>query len=48
MANKGGFSIWTLLGVTAAKRKASKAIGIPFTKTGRKAKLGSMILKLFK
>ncbi len=48
MANKGGFSWKVLLGLSAKKRKASKAFGIPFTKSGRKAKLGSILLKLFK
>jgi hypothetical protein len=44
--NKGGFSWKTFLGITAQKRKLSRAIGIPFTRTGRNAKLGSMIIKL--
>lgn len=46
--NKGGFSWKVLLGLSAQKRKASRAIGIPFTKAGRKAKLGSLLMKLFK
>lgn len=46
--NKGGFSWLTFFGITAQKRKVSRAIGIPFTKTGRNAKLGSLIMKLFK
>lgn len=46
--NNGGFSWLTFFGITATKRKISRATGIPFTSSGRKAKLGSMILKLFK
>ncbi len=44
--NKGGFSWNTFLGITAQKRKMSRATGIPFSSTGRKAKLGSLIMKL--
>lgn len=40
---KGGFSWKRALGVTAAKRKISKTIGIPLTKSGRQQKLGRMI-----
>lgn len=47
MANKGGFSLRKLLGVSAAKAKVSRAIKIPLTKSGRKQKVGSFILKLF-
>lgn len=46
MANRGGFSWKTLLGITAQKRKLSKVIGIPLTKSGRNAKLGSWIIKI--
>ena len=35
------------LGITSAKRKISKATGIPMTKSGRQRKLGAMILKMF-
>ena len=47
--NNGGFSWKTLIGITAAKRKASRAIGIPLTKGGRqrKAGAGSLIALLF-
>lgn len=48
MANRGGFSWKTALGVTAAKRKVSKAIGIPLTKSGRQRKLGGLIGKALK
>ncbi len=46
--NKGGFSWKRLLGVTAAKRRVSKATGIPLTKSGRERKLGALIIKAFK
>lgn len=46
--NKGGFSWKTFFGLTNEKRKLSKAIGIPLTKSGRNQKLGAMIFKLFK
>lgn len=46
--NNGGFSWLTLFGITAEKRRISRMIGIPFTKSGRNAKLGSLIMKLFK
>ncbi len=39
--NKGGFSFKTLFGLTAQKRKASRAIGIPLTKSGRKYAAGN-------
>lgn len=47
--NKGGFSLKTLLGITAAKRKASRVIGIPLTKgvRQRKAGAGSLIALIF-
>jgi len=47
--NNGGFSWKTLLGLTAAKRRASKTIGMPLTKSGRqrKAGAGSLIALLF-
>lgn len=39
--NKGGFSFKTFFGLTAQKRKASKMIGIPLTKSGRKYAIGN-------
>jgi hypothetical protein len=42
--NKGGFSLNTLFGVTKAKRKISRATGIPLTKSGRHAKIGRTLL----
>ncbi len=40
------FSWKRALGVSAAKGKLSKAIGIPLTKGGRERKLGRLLLKL--
>ena len=41
--NKGGFSWKRALGITNAKRKISKATGVPWTKSGRQQKIGRMI-----
>lgn len=38
--NFGGFSWKRALGITAAKQKVSRAIGIPLSKSGREQKLG--------
>lgn len=46
--NKGGFSWNTFFGITAQKRKIAKLTGIPTTRSGRDAKLGAWIRKLFK
>jgi hypothetical protein len=45
--NLGGFSLWRLIGVSAFKSRISRAIGIPWTRSGRERKLGRFILKLF-
>lgn len=45
--NNGGFSWSVFFGLAAEKRKISRIIGIPLTKSGRKAKLGSLIMKIF-
>lgn len=47
LMNKGGFSWSRLLGISAAKSKISRSIGVPLTKSGRERKLGAVILKLF-
>jgi len=39
--NKGGFSWNRFLGITKAKRRVSKATGIPWTKSGRQRKAGA-------
>ena len=46
--NNGGFSWATFFGFTASKRKMSRAIGLPMTKTGRDAKVGAWLRKIFK
>ena len=46
--NRGGFSWNRFLGITKAKRRVSRATGIPWTKAGRQRKLGAAIMKLFK
>ncbi len=46
--NRGGFSWKRLLGITAAKRRVSRATGIPWTKSGRQRKLGAMFWRIFK
>lgn len=48
MAKKSGipgfsFSLKRALGVTSAKQKIAKAIGIPTTKNGRRNKIGKML-----
>lgn len=44
--NKGGFSLKTFLGITSLKRKISRKIGIPMTKSGIQHKIGAKILGL--
>ncbi len=39
--NRGGFSWKRLLGVSAAKSRVSRKIGIPLTRSGRQRKLGA-------
>lgn len=41
--NKGGFSWKRLLGVSAAKSRISRKIGIPLSKSGRQQKIGRII-----
>lgn len=43
--NKGGFSWKRLSGISAAKAKVSKNIGIPLTKSGRDQKIGRAVSK---
>lgn len=40
---RGGFSWKRLLGITAAKQRLSRKIGIPLTRSGRQRKLGSLL-----
>lgn len=41
--NKGGFSWKRALGVTRAKTRLSRKIGIPLTKSGRQRKVGRAV-----
>jgi len=41
--NRGGFSWSRLLGVSAAKARISRAIGIPLSRSGRQQKIGRMV-----
>jgi hypothetical protein len=39
--NRGGFSWNRFLGITKAKRRISRATGIPLTRSGRQRKVGA-------
>ena len=41
--NMGGFSWKRFLGISAAKSRISRTIGIPLTRGGRERKIGRMI-----
>jgi len=41
--NRGGFSWKRALGVTRTKRRISLATGVPWTKSGRNAKVGRVV-----
>lgn len=41
--NRGGFSWKRFTGVTRAKTRLSRSIGIPLTKSGRQRKIGAMV-----
>ncbi len=41
--NKGGFSWKRFVGISAAKSRISRSIGIPLTKSGRERKIGRMV-----
>lgn len=43
MPNRGGFSWKRALGVTRAKQRISRSVGIPLTKSGRQRKIGKMV-----
>ena len=43
--NIGGFSWNRFLGISAAKARISRKIGIPLTKSGREQKIGRMITR---
>jgi len=44
--NLGGFSLSRLLGISAAKARISRAIGIPLSRSGRQQKAGRIVLRL--
>ena len=44
--NYGGFSWWRFFGVSAFKAAVSRKIGVPLTSTGRRQKIGSVILRI--
>ena len=41
--NRGGFSWKRLLGVSQAKARLSRKIGIPLTRSGRQRKMGALM-----
>ena len=41
--NRGGFSWKRFLGISAAKSRLSRSIGIPLTRSGRQRKLGAAL-----
>lgn len=41
--NLGGFSWKRLVGISAAKSRLSRTIGIPLTKSGRQRKIGKIV-----
>lgn len=41
--NMGGFSWKRLVGISAAKSKISRTIGVPLTKSGRQRKIGKIV-----
>jgi hypothetical protein len=41
--NRGGFSWKRLLGVSQAKTRLSRQIGIPLTRSGRQRKIGALM-----
>lgn len=42
------FSLKRAVGITSAKRKIGRAIGLPLTKGGRERKVGAAVLKMFR
>jgi hypothetical protein len=41
--NKGGFSLKRLSGISAAKSRISRSVGIPWTRSGRQRKIGGAV-----
>lgn len=44
--NRGGFSWRRFFGLSTLKTRVSRRIGIPLTRSGRRQKIGSLILRL--
>jgi hypothetical protein len=47
MANWGGFSWKRFFGISGAKAKIGRTLGIPTTKGGRQRKVGGLLYWLF-
>jgi hypothetical protein len=41
--NRGGFSWKRAVGISGAKSRVSRSLGIPLTKSGRQRKIGRMV-----
>jgi len=41
--NRGGFSWWRFFGISQAKSRVSRKIGIPLSRSGRQQKVGRLI-----
>jgi hypothetical protein len=41
--NRGGFSWKRAVGISGAKARLSRSIGVPLTKSGRERKIGRMV-----
>jgi hypothetical protein len=41
--NRGGFSWKRAVGISAAKSRLSRSLGVPLTKSGRQRKVGRMV-----
>lgn len=46
--NVGGFSWERAIGLSAAKARLSRRIGIPLTRSGRQRKIGARVFRLFR
>jgi hypothetical protein len=44
--NLGGFSWKRAVGISAAKARLSRRIGIPLTRSGRERKVGALVTRL--
>jgi hypothetical protein len=41
--NRGGFSWKRLIGISAAKGRLSRSLGVPLTRSGRERKIGRLV-----